>query len=126
MITNTEYYQERKRKCSQAFTLVELMVALSIFIILTTILTTSFILFLKSTVIMSNYADMTIQSQQFLENIGYEMRIAEGVRTASNNQLSIDIPTASGIETVEYIFTTRMISVLPASKIRSCDQCLTT
>ena len=104
MITNTEYYQERKRQRSQAFTLVELMVALSIFIILTAILTTSFILFLKSTVIMRNYADMTVQSQQFLENIGHEMRIAEGVRTASNNQLSIDIPTASGIETVEYIY----------------------
>ena len=104
MITNTEYFQERKRQRSLAFTLVELMVALSIFIILTAILTTSFILFLKSTVIMRNYADMTVQSQQFLENIGYEMRIAEGVRTASNNQLSIDIPTASGLETVEYTY----------------------
>ena len=53
---------------------------------------------------MRNYADMTVQSQQFLENFGYEMRMAEGVRTASNNKLSIDIPTASGIETVEYIY----------------------
>jgi hypothetical protein len=53
---------------------------------------------------MRNYADMTVQSQQFLETFGYEMRMAEGVRTASNNKLSIDILTASGIETVEYIY----------------------
>ena len=104
MIINTDYYQGCKRQRSKAFTLVELMVALFIFAIIAAILSTSFLLFLKSALMMRNYADMTVQSQQFLIRFGNEMRITEGVRTATNNQLSIDIPTATGIETGDYIY----------------------
>jgi type II secretory pathway pseudopilin PulG len=45
MIINTEYYQGCKRQRAQAFTLVELMVALFIFMVLTAILSSSFLLF---------------------------------------------------------------------------------
>lgn len=117
MIISTECDQGCRRQRTQAFTLIELMIALFIFMILSAIMSTSFMLFLKSTVIMRNYADMTVQSQQFLENIGYEIRIAEGVRTASNNQLSIDIPTASGIETVEYIYNPNDLRVTRVQNI---------
>ncbi len=98
------HFKGKTSEEEHAFTLVEFMVALTIFGMLAGGLSSCFLVFLKSTMGLGNYADMTVQSQQFLERFGREMRMAKDVWIASENQISIDIPTDIGTKTIDYFF----------------------
>ena len=114
MTTCIDHFKSSKSEHKHAFTLVECMVALTIFGMLAGGLSSCFLVFLKSTVGLGNYADMTVQSQQFLDRFGREIRMAKGVWIASNDQITIDIPTESGTKTIDYFFKPETKKVIRA------------
>jgi len=90
------------------FTLVEIMVSLTIFGLVFSGLLSSFVFTSKSTFSLGNYADMVRESTYFLESFGREVRMAEDVNAIGLHGFSMDVAYPNGTQTIEYEY-------LPAS-----------
>ena len=104
MTTITEHSDKSVHHRKRGFTLVELIIAVSISSTLLYGTTSSYIFLLKSSMSIGQYVEQNNQDRLGLELFGRDMRMAENVTTATSSQVIVDIPTETGTRTVEYIY----------------------
>ena len=85
------------------FSLVEAMISMSIFGVLSMGLMSGFVFTSKSSFAVGNYADLVQSGTMFLETFARDVRMAGDVHTATATELTIDVNYSNGIKTVSYI-----------------------
>lgn len=93
-------HSERPRR--RGFTLVEVMITLTLTVMIISGLTSSYMFMIKSSVSVGNYADMNSQSRIGLEKFGRDVRMASAVYTMTSSLLDIDVSTTTVTKRVIY------------------------
>ncbi len=75
------------------FSLVELMISLTLIMILTLALLTSFTFIARGDQSLANYGEMNAQARKLLERIGQDLRTATDVTNFTATSLTITVPT---------------------------------
>ena len=101
-MTSTIGHTEQQRL--RGFTLVEMIVTLTLTVFIIGGLTSSYMFLMKSSVSMGNYSDMNTQSRIGLEKFGRDVRMATQVYTMTSTQLDIDVATTTGTKSVRYTY----------------------
>jgi type II secretory pathway pseudopilin PulG len=91
------------------FSLVELMISLSLIMLLTLALLTSFVFIARGDRSLQNYGEMNAQARVMLEKLGEDLRAATDVTNFTATSLSLVVPTntlATATEDVTWEFDT--------------------
>ena len=87
------------------FTLVEMMVTLTLSLMVMSGLSESYLFMIKSSISLGNYADMNTQTRIGLEKFGRDIRMATDVFTISSNSVDFDIPNeGGGVTSITYSY----------------------
>jgi len=89
----------------RAFTLVEIMIAVSLLSLVLSTMIPTFIVFAKSIASLGNYASMSRDSRIGLELISRDFHAAEILTKATANELTLTLPADAGGGTVNYKYT---------------------
>ncbi len=96
--------QQKPRSRKRGFTLAEVLIAVSISSVFMSGITSSYIFIFKSSLGMSQYIEMSTQSQIGLERFGRDMRMAVDVSAATSTAITLEVQGESGTSTVQYIY----------------------
>jgi len=95
----------RLRDDSAAFSLIELLISLTLIMMLTLALLTSYVFILQGDQSVSNYAGMNAQARQLLEVLGNDLRTSTDVTDFTATSLTITVPTTpDGTSTQDVIW----------------------
>ena len=89
---------------TSGFTLAEVIVATTLSAMILAGLTSSYVFFVKSSVGMSNYVDMNMQTRRALEMFGRDVRATRTVNTMTATTFSATTLTLTGTETIVWAF----------------------
>ena len=93
------------------FSLVELMISLTLIMILTLALLTSFTFIARGDQSLANYGEMNAQARKLLEQIGRDLRTATDVTNFTATSLTITVPTnTAGTATQDVIWSYDSVS----------------
>jgi len=108
MITTTEHFEiSRQRSKPRGFTLIELMIVLSISSIIIMMGVSSIMFITRSSASLANYIGMNKEGRVALEVISRDIRMAMDVNSASTTTLDIDVYGQGGItNNVYYTYDT--------------------
>ena len=81
------------RRSLAAFSLVELLISLSLVMILTLALLTSYVFIARGDRSLQNYGDMNAQARKLLERLGEDLRAATDVTNFTPSSLTLTVPT---------------------------------
>lgn len=90
-----------------AFSLVELLISLTLIMMLTLALLTSFVFIARGDRSLQNYSDMNAQARKLLEQLGQDLRAATDVTDFTPSVLTLTVPTnrfATATEDVVWAF----------------------
>lgn len=87
------------RRREAGFSLVELLISLSLIMMLTLALLTSYVFILRGDQSLTNYAGMNAQARQMLEILGSDLRTATDVTNFTASSLTISVPTTAAATT---------------------------
>jgi type II secretory pathway component PulJ len=90
-----------KRASSAAFSLVELMVSLTLVMLLTLALLTSYVFIARGDRSLQNYGEMNAQARKLLEQLGEDLRAATDVTNFTSNSLTLTVPTNAAATTTQ-------------------------
>jgi len=95
-----------KKDARGAFTLVELIVSMTLSGIILASITSTFMAFAVGSKSIGAYTEMSSQSRKALELFGRDMRVAEDVLAANRHGISVEFPDNDfhDGETVQYVF----------------------
>jgi type II secretory pathway pseudopilin PulG len=85
----------------RGFSLVELMISLSLIMLLTLALMTSYIFIARGDRSLQNYGDMNSQARLMLERLGEDLRGATDVVNSTSSALTLTVPTNSAATTTQ-------------------------
>jgi len=86
----------------KAFSLVEMMVTLTILTLVLASIIPTFVFFTKSITSLGNYTVMSGESRGALELFGRDLHAAEDLTTATASELTVELPAELGAATVNY------------------------
>src|SRR3954463_5695212 len=87
---------------SQAgFSLVELMISLTLVMLLTLALLTSYVFIARGDRSLQNYGDMNAQARKLLEQLGADLRAATDVTNFTATSISLTVPTNTAATTFQ-------------------------
>jgi len=101
-LSKTQNRPRLRQRVTTAFTLVEVMISLSLFAMIMAAIVPTFITFLRHSTSLGNYTEMSMQSRFALELIAQDLHSAENITQASTNSITVLLPEASGGATVNY------------------------
>ncbi len=104
MISTTGHSVNRENPCRRAFTLPEMLIALSISSVVLLGTTSSLSFILKSTLGTAFYVEMNSQTRRGLEVFGRDMRMAKQVYFADEGEIEIGVPGESGERRIHYLY----------------------
>ena len=84
------------RDRAAGFSLVELMISLSLVMMLTLALITSYLFIARGDQSLTNYAAMNVQARALLEALGSDLRSATDVTNFTSSTLSLVVPSTPG------------------------------
>jgi type II secretory pathway pseudopilin PulG len=90
-----------RRRISRGFSLVELMISLTLVMLLTLALLTSYLFIARGDRSLQNYGEMNAQARKMLEALGQDLRAATDVTNFNGNTLSLTIPADPSAITTE-------------------------
>jgi type II secretory pathway component PulJ len=100
-----------RRTRTVGFSLVELMISLTLVMLLTLALLTSYVFIARGDRSLTNYGDMNAQARKLLEQLGQDLRSATDVVDFTTNNLTLTVPTdPSGTPTQSVIWTYNSVS----------------
>lgn len=83
----------RRNPSAAAFSLVELLISLSLVLVLTLALLTSYVFIARGDQSLRNYGDMNAQARLLLEQLGEDLRAATDVTNFTPSELALVVPT---------------------------------
>jgi type II secretory pathway component PulJ len=89
------------RRRSPAFSLVELLISLTLVMMLTLALLTSYVFIARGDRSLTNYGEMNGQARKLLEQLGADLRAATDVTNFTTTSLSLTVPTNVGATTTQ-------------------------
>ena len=93
------------RRGRAAFSLVELLISLSLVMMLTLALLTSYVFIARGDRSLQNYGDMNAQARKLLEQLGEDLRGATDVTDFTASSLTLTVPTnTAGTTTQDVIW----------------------
>ncbi len=96
----------RRRRGERGFSLVELMISLTLVMLLTLALLTSFTFIARGDRSLTNYGEMNAQARKLLEQLGQDLRSATDVTNFTPSDLQLTVPTnTAGTTTQSVIWT---------------------
>jgi prepilin-type N-terminal cleavage/methylation domain-containing protein len=87
---------------TRGFTLVEIMVTITIFTIVMASMVPTFIFFAKGMASLGNYSSMSMSSRNALEHFSRDVHVAEEILVASADQIRVQLPSDAGSFVVDY------------------------
>jgi type II secretory pathway component PulJ len=81
------------RKVPRGFSLVELLISLTLVMMLTLALLTSYVFIARGDRSLQNYGDMNAQARKLLERLGEDLRAATDVTNFTSSSLTLTVPT---------------------------------
>jgi type II secretory pathway pseudopilin PulG len=84
-----------------AFSLVELLISLTLVMMLTLALLTSYVFIARGDRSLTNYGEMNAQARKLLEQLGADLRAATDVTNFTATSLSLTVPTNVSATTTE-------------------------
>ncbi len=98
-------------RSATGFSLVELMISLTLIMLLTLALLTSFTFIARGDRSLTNYGDMNAQARKLLEQLGQDLRSATDVLDFSTTSLTLTVPTnTTGTTTQSVIWSFDSVS----------------
>ena len=89
------------RPRSLGFSLVELLISLTLVMMLTLALLTSYVFIARGDRSLTNYGEMNSQARKLLEQLGSDLRAATDVTNFTTSSLSLTVPTNVSATTTE-------------------------
>jgi type II secretory pathway pseudopilin PulG len=86
---------------ARAFSLVELLISLTLVMLLTLALLTSYVFIARGDRSLQNYGDMNAQARKLLERLGEDLRAATDVTDFTASSLTLTVPTNTTATTTE-------------------------
>ncbi|MDO8543732.1 MAG: prepilin-type N-terminal cleavage/methylation domain-containing protein [Opitutaceae bacterium] len=93
--------QHNARRGARAFSLVELLISLSLVMMLTLALLTSYLFIVRGDRSLQNYGEMNAQARKMLELLGQDLRAATDVTNFTTSTLSLTLPTNTAATTTQ-------------------------
>src|SRR4051812_945026 len=93
--------RHNSRRRSAGFSLVELLISLSLMMMLTLALLTSYIFIARGDRSLQNYGEMNVQARKLLERLGEDLRAATDVTNFTTNSLTLTVPTNATATTTQ-------------------------
>jgi len=93
---NSNSKQKNRLRPLGGFTLVEMMVTLTLSLMVMSGLSESYLFMIKSSISLGNYADMNTQTRIGLEKFARDIRMATNVFTINSNNIDFDVPKVGG------------------------------
>ena len=87
---------------SRGFTLVEIMVTVTILAIVMASMIPTFLVFGKGMTALGNYSSMSMSSRNTLEEFSRDVHVAEEIRIASADELEVKLPADAGGFVINY------------------------
>src|SRR3954466_10821063 len=84
---------QRRMARSAAFTLVELLISLTLVMLLTLALLTSYVFIARGDRSLQNYGEMNSQARKLLEQLGEDLRAATDVTDFTASSVTLTVPT---------------------------------
>lgn len=89
-----------------AFSLVELIISLTLVMLLTLALLTSYVFIVRGNSSLRNYSDMNAQARKLLEQLGADLRGATDVTDFTTTSLALTVPTSpTGTATQDVVWS---------------------
>lgn len=82
-----------RRRSPRGFSLVELLISLSLVMMLTLALLTSYVFIARGDRSLTNYGEMNAQARKLLEQLGGDLRAATDVTNFTSTSLALTVPT---------------------------------
>lgn len=80
------------------------MIALVLFALVMTTITSTYLTFAKHSTSMGNYTEMSMDSRYALEVLGRDIHAANSITKATTSQVTLTMPTELGGSTVDYTY----------------------
>lgn len=93
----------RRRGPQAAFSLVELMISLTLVMLLTLALLTSYVFIARGDRSLQNYGEMNAQARKLLEKLGEDLRTATDVTNFTAAAITLLVPTNAAATTTEEV-----------------------
>ncbi len=104
-MTTTTNHSKNKRSNKRGYTLIEIMVSMSIMSLVLSGVTSSFTFLTKSALGLGNYVIMNQDSRKGLELLSRDIRMASDILIMTDNNLVISIPTGGGgTKVIDYAY----------------------
>lgn len=87
---------------TEGFTLVEIMVTVTILAIVMASMIPTFSVFAKGMTALGNYSSMSMSSRNALEHFSRDVHVAEEIRIASADELEVKLPSDAGGFVINY------------------------
>jgi type II secretory pathway component PulJ len=91
------------RRRRAGFSLVELMISLTLVMLLTLALLTSFVFIARGDQSLTNYGDMNAQARKLLEQLGQDLRAATDVVDFTASSVTLTVPTNTTATTTQTV-----------------------
>ena len=110
MIISSSILKSQVHECSgrsartRGFTLVEIMVTVTLLSIIMASMIGSFLVFSKGMAGLSNYSEMSNSSRQTLEHFARDAHSADTLLTANSSEFKFTVPEDAGGYTLHYIY----------------------
>lgn len=96
----------RRRSLAAAFSLVEMMISLTLIMLLTLALLTSFTFIARGDRSLTNYGDMNAQARKLLEQLGADLRSATDVTNFTASTVTLTVPTNPAVTATQDVIWT--------------------
>ncbi len=93
----------KPRSASTGFSLVELLVSLTLIMLLTLALLTSYLFIVRGDRSLQNYGEMNAQARKLLEQLGQDLRSATDVSNFTATNLILALPTNLASTTTQFV-----------------------
>ena len=104
-MTTTTNHSKNKRSNKRGYTLIEIMVSMSIMSLVLSGVTSSFTFLTKSALGLGNYVVMNQDSRKGLELLSRDIRMASDILIMTDDNLVISIPTGGGgTKVIDYAY----------------------
>lgn len=90
-----------RHQAGAGFSLVELMISLTLVMLLTLALLTSYLFIARGDRSLQNYGEMNAQARKLLELLGQDLRAATDVTNFTGSSLSLTVPTNTSATTTQ-------------------------
>lgn len=91
-------------RSKKAFTLVEVLIAISLFAMIMAAIVPTFMTFARHSTSLGNYAEMGMDSRFALELIARDLHAADDITHAADDRVTVVLPTDLGGETINYVY----------------------